>query len=972
MRIHLVIFFFWIIFPVSIGFGQKFQYVTYMDEDLPFREVNQVIQDEKSYMWLATDQGLYRFDGSVFEDYNTNLESRYIKALIHLDEKSILFSNDTGVYRIYYNGDNVRIEPFIEVDESLYDLEYPRDLHLDSNGLLWIGQLNGTVFIFDHANGVTNRLRVVEQVRIESMLFGEDSFNTVWAFVPGEGLYAYDPERIRFEEVGKYGAFKHFKVIDDRILLVGDQVLQLQIDGNRKIRKTENLIQNTADFSYVTVDKTGMIFLASEDRLYTVNTALPNTLRPVFGSNDPHRVEPLPFTEVNQIYFSSDQVRIGGKIWVSTNEGLGLLYSGFFKSVSGMPMGNTFSIGMNFRNEILVSQGNILRVRNVNGEDSFDEFKTDGIRVTSITKSNGQDVWFGTSEGKIIRARNQILGEFDLSDRGGGIFYMYEDSADNIWFCQAPTDKPIIGVGKINSVGQFEEYSTDKGLKSRVLVLDEGGKSELYAAGIGIESYLYKFDSHSNRFENKSLPFPFKVSKTFEVHDITVDSRGIVWMGTTDGLLKYDTERIQRIDLGEYTEIEIRSLQSMPDGSIWMATDTSGMIHLDADGHFVCFDEKSGTPSKIASYRAMLLDNANRLWVGTAEGVVYSVLPFPSPLSTKKPLLNGIMVNARNEDLESSLEFSREDIVDFNFTSISYPGDENIIQYKYYAAGLPKDEIEDVPWVSGESDSRVRIRTSTAGSYILEARAQQPGGYNWSLPMTIPFQVGRSWYATWWGIIFLVMVGAVAFSYGIRFFSRKQTAQLLSLLNTKERELSAKEELLLTQEDTMKHQKEALKSAGVNTYLLYRMMRQIPRRAPWSRVIPVLSKMVELPTEFDALELAFQKGSTIQHLGYIRGKKDVIQREEEFNEKENLTSYVMVHRKPLIIKDYEVECGQYISIKDSRGYSSRMYIPFKQSKGADAIFCCYSKNKDQFSNQDLVILQILTTFLSADVTNELK
>ena len=110
--------------------------------------------------------------------------------MIHLDEESILFSNDTGVYRIYYKEDNVRIEPFIEVDESLYDLEYPRDLHLDTNGLLWIGQLNGTVFIFDHANGVTNRLRVVEQVKIESMLFGEDSFNTVWAFVPGEGLYA--------------------------------------------------------------------------------------------------------------------------------------------------------------------------------------------------------------------------------------------------------------------------------------------------------------------------------------------------------------------------------------------------------------------------------------------------------------------------------------------------------------------------------------------------------------------------------------------------------------------------------------------------------------------------------------------------------------------------------------------------------------------------------------------------------------
>ena len=59
-------------------YGQKFKYATYMGEEMPFQHVNQVIQDERSYMWLATDQGLYRFDGSRFEDHNTNLKSRYI------------------------------------------------------------------------------------------------------------------------------------------------------------------------------------------------------------------------------------------------------------------------------------------------------------------------------------------------------------------------------------------------------------------------------------------------------------------------------------------------------------------------------------------------------------------------------------------------------------------------------------------------------------------------------------------------------------------------------------------------------------------------------------------------------------------------------------------------------------------------------------------------------------------------------
>ena len=82
------------------AYGQKFKYTTYMGEEMPFSQVNQVIQDEKSYMWLATDQGLFRFDGSRFEDYNTNLESRYIHALIQLEDQSLLFSNERKLHTV--------------------------------------------------------------------------------------------------------------------------------------------------------------------------------------------------------------------------------------------------------------------------------------------------------------------------------------------------------------------------------------------------------------------------------------------------------------------------------------------------------------------------------------------------------------------------------------------------------------------------------------------------------------------------------------------------------------------------------------------------------------------------------------------------------------------------------------------------------------------------------------------------------
>ena len=92
----------------------------------------------------------------------------------------------------------------------------------------------------------------------------------------------------------------------------------------------------------------------------------------------------------------------------------------------------------------------------------------------------------------------------------------------------------------------------------------------------------------------------------------------------------------------------------------------------------------------------------------------------------------------------------------------------------------------------------------------------------------------------------------------------------------------------------------------------------------------------------------------------------------EFNEKENLTSYVLNHKKPILIKNNDKEAGQYIAQNDNRGYLSRIYVPIEQAKGGGAVLCAYAKAANQFSERDLTMMQILGTFLSVNVTDQLK
>ena len=78
--------------------------------------------------------------------------------------------------------------------------------------------------------------------------------------------------------------------------------------------------------------------------------------------------------------------------------------------------------------------------------------------VTSFADRNGH-ILMGTSEGFIHEySGTSLIRSYDLSDRGGGIFFMFNDSKNNIWVCQAPSDKPISGLAKLQGSNSIIEY----------------------------------------------------------------------------------------------------------------------------------------------------------------------------------------------------------------------------------------------------------------------------------------------------------------------------------------------------------------------------------------------------------------------------------------------------------------------------------------------------------------------------------
>ncbi len=955
---------------LTVGFAQKFQYTLFHGEGVPFSKVNQVTSDSREYIWIASDEGLFRYNGLRFEDFNTHLKSRYINSISHWKKDTLLFANDEGLHKLFYKLNEVQVEPFLETDlDSAF--EYPHGFFMDSKDRIWIGQRKAGLYLLE-ANGKGRRLSFDENQFPERSTLAEDKYGTVWALLQNQGLYYFDEASGDFKKHSSVQGINHFLISGDTFWMVGDRILKWTMDANRNVVTQTEIGRNGKVFSLIAEDKNGTFFVNSNDGLYILDyNSTSNSLKKVFGSNDPHRIEELPFSEIQHLYFTPSQIRSGGDIWVSTVQGLGMLGSSYFQSVSGMPHDNVFSICSTKENKVLISHSDVNLVNHSGSGIQFEVLK--GLnKVTGI--SNWKDnIWYGTSDGDLLHYKDgRPSTSYDLSNRGGGIFYLFSDHSGNTWFCQAPSDKPITGVGMIDNHGNLREYGLEKGLKTRILVLDEGGRSELYAAGIGSEHYLYKYNPKTGNFEDKSLDFPFTVSTNFEVHDIAVDDTGIVWMGTTDGLLKYDTERIQRIHLGDLTKEEVRSVCSLPDGNLWLATDTSGVIHLDSEGNYVVFDENSGTPSKVTSYRSMISDGEGRIWIGTAEGAVYSFQSNPQPLVSKSPILETFHVNQQSISDLKNLAFPESTEVRFGLVPISFPGTENLYQYKMYSKATPMDEAVNIPWSIAFREPELKLNQLSGGAYTLLVRTQQPGGYQWSEPLGIDFTVTRPWFKTFWGIGLLVIAGVLFFWYYVRIRVLSKTKGLQLALNQKQDELDAKEAALNKQSNQLQNQQEEIKQTGTNVYLLSRLLRQIPSKSTWATIMPVLNKLLEQPTGIAAFELAQRHKETIKYLGYRINNDELQKREEEFNEKENMVSYVLVANKSLLLGDYSKEAGQYIAQKNDGGRPSRIYIPFEQESGKILVLCIYGSSKNTFSERHFTLLQILATFLATNVIGDLE
>ncbi len=116
------------------------------EEGLPSNAILDLIQDQKGYIWIATHDGLARFDGAKFTSYtvrNTSIiRSHAIRSLLSDSKGNVWIGTQRGILKYENNQLTIPIE-FTVLNE--YSIEA---IYEDANGVIWVGTSSNGVFFY--------------------------------------------------------------------------------------------------------------------------------------------------------------------------------------------------------------------------------------------------------------------------------------------------------------------------------------------------------------------------------------------------------------------------------------------------------------------------------------------------------------------------------------------------------------------------------------------------------------------------------------------------------------------------------------------------------------------------------------------------------------------------------------------------------------------------------------------------------
>lgn len=776
------------------GFAQQEYSQFYVIENILSKElIKSVAKDSDGYLWIATDDGILRYDGYQTRLFYKELPSQYTKAFLKRRNGQFYVLHDFGVKEIVKTNDSIYFRP-LTLGEKVFDvrLSYPKSIYEDREENVWIGEFNAVLRF--NENGL-KRFDLGEEFRSidyhRTFSFAEDAFGNLW-IAPWKGpLLFYDQQHEELQRVNTdYPLTEVCSIVNvkgDYLLIGGKEgVLKLKVDSNHSILEQ--------DFNGDIRDVSTIRWVGGTN-VY-VGTWYNGLFYYDFGatSSSLTKLVNVPFNDIVELYVDESK----DELWVAGSENIGLFKPTIVSTVHQAGQNRIEALALDEQNHLYYSIGRQLfyldRISNGVQEQILSADNTYFDRILC----EGTRLWIGDAFGAIFyydlksKSKRYLLRGTDVS-----IKYLSSDHAGNKWFAGHSA-----GLIKVNGQDSLKFYPE---LTQTVLVR-ESGDGKVYCGRNGKQSLLSIYDSVKDTFDPVELKFQFDCPESIVLSDFQFDDNGMIWLATDEGLLRVDskTRAVTKLSIQGLNENDPLRAVAIAGDYICFAN-TQGLV-VYRDGEYILFTQDSGLPSKLVKERGLMLDKEGNLLVATAKGLAIIEKKAIRFLPTLQPVfktvtINGVAVDPHDADRNT---YPYKTKVEAEFISLSYPA-SNIV-YQSRITGIDKD------WSIPSANRNLNVLGFSEGSYDLEVRAREDGKL-WSPPLTLHFRIDKPWYRKWWAILLFIGAGIATVILATRIHNNnliRQKRNLQKIIEERTEEVNRQKNEIIEQQKKLIHQKEEL------------------------------------------------------------------------------------------------------------------------------------------------------------------
>ncbi|AFH50885.1 Signal transduction histidine kinase [Ignavibacterium album JCM 16511] len=595
-----------------------------------------IIQDESGFLWIATDDGLNRYDGYEFKIFRNDpndknsLSDNSVWSLAVDNSGRIWIGTKTGWLNCY--------DPVTEKFSRWYiasDITKENtitSIYVDENYKLWIGTYRSGLYFFDPETGNLKNWKsnptdssTISYNYISSII--EDRNGELW-LASYQGINKFNPSSAkktfqRFYKDDKNPNSLSDNIVwsitvdktDSNIFWIGTANGLTSYDVVKKQFK-RYLIPNPDKLQFGTgsgdvipeiYNNQKLLWIDSYAGLLRYNLSTGKVDRYLTEENNPFS---LPSNRINKIYRDKS-----GVIWIGTDNGIAHF------SPKRLKFNYSISQSINF----------------LNSNELYN------VSLNAIAKASDGTLWIGTDKGLYYSSKENgitsIKKFIPLSDIN--IWSLSADSENNLWIGTYGK-----GVYQINGSSKklIDWNFIDKRKRSvsrlfnKSIYADNRNRIWIGYWGLG----LAMLDPANKKFLTWLHSNDDSTSLTFDdVWVIYQDAKNRMWFGTNGGGLNlfdeaenkfyhFTTDENSKIKLSSnsiYSICESKLLQSNNKTVLWIGTNNGlNKVVIDEDENILSENKSvkvfltiNGLPDN--SVKTIVEDHNGNLWIGTSSGI---------------------------------------------------------------------------------------------------------------------------------------------------------------------------------------------------------------------------------------------------------------------------------------------------------------------------------------------------------------